>query len=66
MGFANLFKISIYSLSLSLTIQALFKLFQLQLPYFWVLFYGVAIFYLIKSIKTVNTVLEEEATNSSV
>jgi len=53
-GFGNLFKVSIYVLTLPLMIKTVLVLFDVTIPYFSLLYYGIAIFYLWHIIKILN------------
>jgi len=50
-SFGNLYKLSIYSLTLSMLIQALINLMGLTIPFFSLIYYGIALVYLWKVIK---------------
>ncbi len=50
-GFGTFFKASIYVLTLPLMIKTILSLFAVTIPYFWLIYYGIAILYLWNIIK---------------
>lgn len=50
-GFGNLFKLSIYALTLPMLIKFVLTLGNISIPYFWVFYYGIALFYLWKALQ---------------
>ena len=45
-SFKELYKLSIYSLTLSIVLKVLFAVIALEVPYFWILYYGLPLIYL--------------------
>ncbi len=54
-GFRNLFKLSIYALTLPILIKFVLTLGNITIPYFWVLYYGIALVYLWKALHLMRT-----------
>ncbi|MDO9536328.1 MAG: DUF1189 domain-containing protein [Bacillota bacterium] len=52
-GLGNLFKLSIYALTFPILLKTLFGLLGLNFPYFWALYYGLALFYLSKAVQMI-------------
>lgn len=59
LAFGSLFQISIYAITLPSIIDYCLELFNVNIPYFWVLYYSIAIFYLYRYIKFFNHVESE-------
>jgi hypothetical protein len=51
--FGDLYKISIYSLTLPIIIKVLLSVINYTIPYFFIIYYGVAIFYIWKSLSII-------------
>lgn len=51
MEFGDLYKLSIYTLTLPMVIKALVGLAGINIPFFWLIYYGIAVFYLWKAIQ---------------
>lgn len=47
------YKLSIYALTLPIILKAVVKILRVDIPFFWVLYYGIAVFYLWKAITTI-------------
>lgn len=60
LDFSNQYKLGIYALTVPIIIKALLKVLRITIPYFWILYYGIAVFYLWKGIKTIKEDREEE------
>ena len=52
-GFGNLYKLSLYALTLPMIIQMVLTLARVTVPLFFIIYYGVALFYLYKAVTTV-------------
>ncbi|MCR3922490.1 MAG: DUF1189 domain-containing protein [Firmicutes bacterium] len=50
-GFANLYKLSIYALTLSMVLQLLFRLANFEFPNVGIIYYGLPLFYLWKTLE---------------
>jgi hypothetical protein len=53
LDFSNQYKLGIYALTVPIILKALLKILRITIPYFWVLYYGIAIFYLWKGISAI-------------
>jgi hypothetical protein len=65
--FGDLYKISIYSLTLPIIIKVLLSVIKYTIPYFFIIYYGIAVFYLWKALsiikKNEETQLPEQMEN---
>lgn len=59
-GLGSLFKLSIYALTFPILLKTLFDILGFVFPYFWALYYGLALIYLWKAIQIIRD-NEEEA-----
>ncbi|MEW5785062.1 MAG: DUF1189 domain-containing protein [Bacillota bacterium] len=53
-GFGNLYKLSIYTLTLPMVLKALLNIVEVTVPLFWVFYYGIALIYLFRAITILN------------
>jgi hypothetical protein len=58
-GLGSLFKLSIYALTFPILLKTLFGLLGLGFTHFWVLYYGLALFYLFKAVQIIRDNEEE-------
>ena len=59
--YQNIFKISIYAIALPTVIDLVLDIFKIEIPYFWVIYYGIAIFYLFRYISGFDNKINEES-----
>lgn len=66
-GFTDLMKLSIYALTLPMVLKFLLAVSEVAIPYFWVIYYGIALIYVWKALQLLlmksemDTAAEEEA-----
>ncbi len=60
-GFGNLYKLSLYALTLPMFIKMVLTLMQVTVPLFFIIYYSIALFYLYKAVMTVRDNSEEDA-----
>ena len=64
LDYQTIFKICIYAIVLPSIIKFGLGMFNISIPYFWILYYGIASFYIVKFIKEFNKLKEEAISNN--
>lgn len=64
--FETQYKLSIYALTLPIILKVLLAILKVTIPYFWIIYYGIAVVYLWKAIIMLKKDVEKEKTIGSV
>lgn len=58
--YQNLFKISIYAIALPTVIDSVLDIFKVEIPYFWIIYYCIATFYIFRYISKFSHTVDKE------